>query len=82
MPTIYRWGSFRFHFYSNENQEPPHVHVRRDSDTCKFWLEPVELAYNDGMAAHEVTRLRGIVEERREEFLERWNEFFGEDDQA
>jgi hypothetical protein len=36
MPTVFRVGSARFFFYSNENQEPPHVHVAR----CvfrKFW---------------------------------------------
>jgi hypothetical protein len=28
MPTLLRIGSFRFHFYSDEGSEPPHVHVR------------------------------------------------------
>ena len=78
MPTIFRWQAFRFHFYSNETQEPPHVHIRREPDSCKFWLEPVSLAYNDGMKAHELTQLRKIVEERREEFLRRWHEHFGQ----
>jgi len=44
MPTIYRWNGFRFHFYSNEGREPPHVHVRRAEDSCKFWLNTVVLA--------------------------------------
>ncbi len=49
MPTVYRYKGFRLHFYSNESDEPPHVHVRRGNDSCKFWLRPVRLAYNDGM---------------------------------
>jgi len=26
--TVRRIGSFRFHFYSDEGTEPPHIHVR------------------------------------------------------
>ncbi len=28
MPTVLRIGSFRFHFYSDERQEPGHIHNR------------------------------------------------------
>ena len=28
MPTVLRWGPYRAFFYSNENDEPAHVHVR------------------------------------------------------
>ena len=44
MPTVYRYKGFRLHFYSDEGHEPPHIHVRRGDDTCKFWLRPVRLA--------------------------------------
>ena len=27
MPTVLRIGRFRFHFYSDERGEPPHIHV-------------------------------------------------------
>ena len=77
MPTIFRWLGFRFHFYSDEGHEPPHVHVRRDEDSCKFWLQPVSLAYNDGVREQELTRLREVIEEHREEFLRKWHEYFG-----
>ena len=37
MPTILRIANFRFHFYSNEGNEPPHIHVRcSDGGECKF----------------------------------------------
>lgn len=39
MPTVLRVGRFRFHFYSNEGREPPHIHVRASEGECKFWLE-------------------------------------------
>ncbi|MBI5463648.1 MAG: DUF4160 domain-containing protein [Ignavibacteriales bacterium] len=33
MPTVLRLGPFRFHFYSNEMNEPAHIHVSSDT-TC------------------------------------------------
>ncbi len=77
MPTIFRWKGFRFHFFSNEGREPPHVHVRRAEDACKFWLNPVSSAYNDGMTGAELRQLEEIVREHREEFLRKWHEYFG-----
>jgi len=31
------------YFHSHEPNEPPHVHVDRDNEPAKFWLEPVAL---------------------------------------
>lgn len=41
MPTILRIGLYRFFFYSNENGEPAHIHIQRESALAKFWLHPV-----------------------------------------
>lgn len=49
MPTVLRIGPFRFHFYSNEKGEPPHIHVDFEDGDAKFWLEPVALARNRGI---------------------------------
>ena len=35
-------GPYSFFFYSFDCNEPVHVHVRRDKQTCKFWLEPIQ----------------------------------------
>lgn len=78
MPTIYRYKGFRFHFYSNEGHEPPHVHIRRAQDSCKYWLNPVSLAYNDGMTASELRELQQVVVEHADEFIEKWHEYFGQ----
>jgi hypothetical protein len=55
----------------------PHVHVQDGSSLAKFWLDPVELAGSTGFASQELTRLRSLVTEHREELLEAWHEFFG-----
>ena len=77
MPTIFRYKGFRFHFYSNEGHEPPHVHIRRGRHTCKFWLNPVGLAYNDGVGPAALRELEDVVIEHRDEFERKWHEYFG-----
>ena len=56
MPTVARIGPYRFFFYSNEGTEPPHIHVQRDQDLAKFWLDPVALARVSGFRAVEMRR--------------------------
>jgi Domain of unknown function (DUF4160) len=77
MPTVFRDGSLRFFFYSLENAEPPHVHVEYGDATAKYWLQPVELSRSRGFRARDLTRLRAMVIEHRQEFLEAWNAYFG-----
>lgn len=79
MPLIFRWNGYRFHFFSNEGdpREPVHVHVERGDADAKFWLFPtVEVAYNHGFNARTLRELERIVEARRDNILEAWNEHF------
>lgn len=76
VPVVARVGGYRFFFYSNENDEPPHVHVQRERKLAKFWLAEVSLAESKRFAAHELSEIERIVVERREGFLEAWHEFF------
>lgn len=76
MPTILRVGRFRFYFFSNERQEPPHIHVKGAGNQAKFWLNPVILAANYGFAARELTELERIILDHQADFLEAWNEYF------
>jgi hypothetical protein len=78
MPTIMRVGPYRFFFFSNEGQEPPHVHVKSGSDEAKLWLSPVEIAVNYGFNSRQLNNIRKLVKENREDFLEAWNEHFSQ----
>jgi hypothetical protein len=78
MPTVLREGPYRFYFYASDRDEPVHVHVERDDDTAKFWLEPVRLQSSKGFGRAELARLQWLVEQRREELLRAWNDFFGQ----
>jgi Domain of unknown function (DUF4160) len=77
MPTILRVGRYRFSFYSNEGQEPPHIHVKASEDEAKFWLDPVSLAANYGYNGRELSEIERLVEQHQAEFLEAWNEHLG-----
>lgn len=77
VPTVLLIEGFRFFFFSNEGQEPPHVHVEVGDGHAKFWLAPVELATMHRLKQQEVRRARLLVEEHQQAFLEKWREYFG-----
>ncbi len=76
MPKVAQIGPYRFFFYSNERNEPPHVHVRNDRRLAKFWLEPVALGSSKRFAAFELREIESIVTENRQIFLDAWNDHF------
>jgi hypothetical protein len=77
MPTVLRVGPYRLYFYSHEPNEPPHIHIDRDSSTAKFWLEPIGLASNIGFSARELRKLQEVVQDNQAALLEAWNGHFG-----
>ena len=76
MPAVLRIGPYIFFFYSQENNEPPHIHIRREKKKAKFWLEPVELHSSAGFPAHELNKLAKLVEVNCNLLLEAWNDYF------
>ncbi len=77
MPTVLRQNGFRFFFFSNENDEPPHIHVEKAGEYAKFWLQPeVELAWSKGMRKKDVAWVKAICDANQEEFLGAWDEYF------
>jgi len=75
-PTIFLKAGYRFFFYANERNEPPHIHVQRNDAVAKFWLNPVSLAQNHGMTPAELSRAFSLVEHHEIIILEKWNGFF------
>ena len=76
MPTVLRLFGWRFHFYSDEGAEPPHIHVATADGECKFWLSPVRLARAETVKPAEMRRIEAVVVERESFFLEKWHEYF------
>ncbi len=75
-PTIFRYRSYRFYFFSREEPRM-HVHVISPDGEAKFWLEPeIELAVNQGLGSTELNELKKVVEERQNEIREHWRRHF------
>lgn len=76
LPTILFIDGFRLYFFSNENNEPPHVHVQYQSSLAKFWINPVALATNRGLKSSDLKKAGDIVRNNEKLIQEKWNEFF------
>ncbi|MFU0505909.1 DUF4160 domain-containing protein [Pseudaminobacter sp. NGMCC 1.201702] len=76
MPTVLRAAGLRFHFYSADGHEPPHIHIEGTGRKAKVWLQEVRVAKNGGFSEIELSRILEIVSKNRAKLLEAWNDFF------
>ena len=76
MPTVLKVQGYRFFFFSQEGNEPPHIHVEHGDKVAKYWLNPTNLASSYGFRSHELSKLRMLANEHNELFLEKWDEYF------
>ena len=77
LPTVLRFGPYRFFFYSPVRPEPAHVHVEREESEAKFWLYPVRLEWSRGFVRTELRRIEALVDENRALLVRVWHEYFG-----
>ena len=75
MPTVLRIDAFRFYFYSDEGDEPAHIHVDTGDGECKFWLDPVVLAKSVNVSPTDVRKIERLVFEHRNFLMEKYHEF-------
>ena len=76
MPTLLI-GGYRFRFYAQDRDEPPHMHVLRGGADAKVWLRPVELEYSYDFNSREIQRILALTREHQAELLEAWYGYFG-----
>lgn len=76
MPEVFRAEGYVFFFYSNEGQEPMHVHVRRGGGFAKFWMEPLTLDSARGLKTQELARAEALIAEHADQIREKWHEVF------
>jgi hypothetical protein len=68
---------FRFFFYSEENDEPVHIHVAMGECEAKFWLVPeIQLEWNDGFKRPQLRRIIDLVEENQDAIRRAWQKHF------
>ncbi len=77
MPTVLQRKGFRFFFYSNENNEPMHIHVTKADANEKIWLEPtIMISYAHGFTNAEQEDIDKIISENYEQIKKYWNAYF------
>jgi hypothetical protein len=74
MPTVKGIPEpYRFFFYSFDCNEPMHVHVQRERMICKFCINPLALATNQGFSAKELNTIRESIASNRDRIMEEWD---------
>jgi hypothetical protein len=76
MPTVLQLGAYSFIFFSSDRGEPPHIHIKRDRQIAKFWLDPVFLEKNRGFKEHELNQIDRLVVEHQTTLLDAWHDYF------
>lgn len=78
MPTVFRHGPYAFVFFSSDQNEPLHIHVKRDRAIAKYWLAPVSLANNRGFKKAELRKVAKLVVKYQQRLIEAWHDYFGD----
>jgi len=79
MPTILLILGWRLFFYSNEGNEPIHVHCHKGDMECKYWLDrenyALEEAFSYNMNSRDRREIRQIIFEHFEYIEQQWEDF-------
>jgi hypothetical protein len=79
VPTILLILGWRLFFYSNEGNEPIHVHCQKAEMECKYWLDRENYAlleaFSHNMNAVDRREIRKIIFEHFEYIEQQWDEF-------
>ena len=79
MPTILFVLGWRFYFYSNEGNEPIHIHCKKGDMECKYWLDvenfTVEEAFSYNMNNKDKREVKKIIFEYFEFIENEWRKF-------
>ena len=54
-----------------KSHEPPHILIEHGDKVAKYWLNPTNLASSCGFRSHELAKIRMLVNEHSELFLEK-----------
>jgi len=77
MPTLICIGLYRLFFYANESRELRHIQVEAAEKEAKFWLEPLELSWNEGFQSRELKQIERHLRDNMSYLIACWNSFFG-----
>lgn len=73
MPVVLRANGFKFFFYEADvANEPPHVHVGKEGNEAKFWLDPVRVAREGRFRKSDLRDIEHIIEDNLDFLLGAW----------
>ncbi len=79
MPTILIVFGWRLYFYSNERNEPPHIHCQKGDMECKYWLDETNFdiweAYSYNISPRDRREIRKIIFNNFEDIIREWYKF-------
>ncbi len=79
MPTILYINGWRIFFYSNENNEPIHVHAQKGDTEVKYWIKEtaydIEEANSYNLSAKDRREIRKLLFDHFEYIISKWDEF-------
>ena len=79
MPTVLYLKGWRFFFYSDEGNEPIHIHVQKGDYECKYWLDidlyEIREAYSYGMSLRDTREVKKIIFQNFDEIVNEWQTF-------
>jgi hypothetical protein len=79
MPTILFLSGWRFFFYSNEGNEPVHIHCSKAEKECKFWIDfdnfEIDEAYSFNMSHRDIRFVKKVIYQNLDYIVESWNKF-------
>ena len=77
MPEVFRELGFVFFFYANEGIEPIHVHVRKAGGFAKYWIDPIELEFSQGMKVNDLKIAEQLILDHLVLIKIKWHEIHG-----
>lgn len=80
MPTVLYIKGWRLFFYSNEGNEPIHIHGQKGDKDCKYWLDvddyAIREAYTYNMNNKDIREVKKIILQNLDEIIQAWNTHF------
>ena len=82
MPILFEFLGYKIYFWSNEGNDPVHVHVskRQNANATKIWLppesNPVVAHNNSRIPKKDLTRILRAIALERNNIITRWYDYF------
>ena len=70
---VLRVNGYKFFFYEADvASEPPHVHITKEGNEAKYWINPVEVAREGRFRKNDLRDIERIINDNLEFLLNAW----------